>query len=122
MQQDYNNTLEKNEPPPYYHQTMMYHTAMRNVGLHTSLTLGAMAAARALMTRGHTGVAVALVGVAMLFLGLAVEMNRPMLWPTPAAAAAPTSRKIPWIMATAHALIFIAIAVAAWRGSAKFRL
>lgn len=121
MHQEINDKSHKNKIPPYYHETMMFHTRIRNVGLYTSLTLAALAASRALMTRGHNSVAMALIAVAMIFMGLAIEMNRPLLWPTPLQTEAPTSQNIPWILATAHAMMCIAIGVTAWRGFKEFR-
>jgi len=99
----------------------MYHTTARNVGLYTSLSLAALGAARALLARGREGTAAALGACAILFLILAMELNQTLLWPSNKAKEAPTSRRLPWALALAHALMCIAMVVAAWRGVAAFR-
>ena len=111
----------KQKYPPYYHETMMYHTMARNVGLYTSLSLAALAAARALATNSRHGVAAALVVCSAMFMGTAAELNRTLLWPTQRAKAAPTSRRLPWAMAVAHAMLTCALLVAVWRGAVAFR-
>jgi hypothetical protein len=111
----------KNTTPPYYHATMMYHTTARNVGLYTSLSLASLGAARALLSRDLHGSAAAFGACSVLFLALAMELNQALLWPTPSAAAAPTSRRVPVALAIAHALMCIAMFVAIWRGTTKFR-
>ncbi len=121
MQQTYENKPTSTKYPPYYHETMMYHTTARNVGLYTSLSLAALGAARALLARSRDGMAAALVVCAVLFLALAMELNQTLLWPTKRAAAAPTSRRVPWALAVAHVLMCIAMLVAIWRGVATFR-
>ena len=93
----------------------------RNVGLYTSLSLAALGAARTLLARKRDGTAAALGACAILFLALAMELNQTLLWPTERAEAAPTSRRVPWALAVAHALMCIAMIVAAWRGVAAFR-
>jgi hypothetical protein len=121
MQQPYKNTPTSDRLPPHYHETMMYHTTARNVGLYTSLSLAALGAARALLARNRDGAAAALGACAVLFLGLAVELNQSLLWPTKRAAEAPTSRRVPMALAVAHALMCVAMLVAIWRGAAAFR-
>ena len=120
MQQSYENETTTGYPP-HYHETMMYHTTARNVGLYTSLSLAALGAARALLARGREGTAAALGACAILFLILAMELNQTLLWPSNKAKEAPTSRRLPWALAMAHALMCIAMVVAAWRGVAAFR-
>ena len=117
----YTNTPKSDGLPPHYHETMMYHTTARNVGLYTSLSLAALGAARALLARGREGTAAALGACAILFLILAMELNQTLLWPSNKAKEAPTSRRLPWALALAHALMCIAMVVAAWRGVAAFR-
>ena len=117
----YTNTPKSDGLPPHYHETMMYHTMARNVGLYTSLSLAALGAARTLLARKRDGTAAALGACAILFLALAMELNQTLLWPTERAEAAPTSRRVPWALAVAHALMCIAMIVAAWRGVAAFR-
>ena len=121
MQQSYETEPTSNKYPPHYHETMMYHTTARNVGLYTSLSLAALGAARALLARGREGTAAALGACAILFLILAMELNQTLLWPSNKAKEAPTSRRLPWALALAHALMCIAMVVAAWRGVAAFR-
>ena len=116
MQQPYKDETKSGGPPPYYHETMMYHTTARNVGLYTSLSLAALGAARALLARNRKGTAAALGMCAVLFLVLAMEMNKTLLWPTPREEAANTSRLVPRTLAVTHAIMFMALVVAAWRG------
>ena len=121
MQQTYKDKPTTDKIPPHYHATMMYHTTARNVGLYTSLSLAALGAARMLLARNREGTAAALGACAVLFLVLAMELNQTLLWPTKRAEAAPTSRRVPWALAVAHALMCVALAVAVWRGVAAFR-
>jgi hypothetical protein len=121
MQQPYKDESKSDGSPPHYHETMMYHTTARNVGLYTSLSLAALGAARALLARKRDGTAAALGACAVLFLALAMELNQTLLWPTKRADAADTNRRVPWILAVAHALMCVALAVAVWRGASAFR-
>jgi hypothetical protein len=121
MQQTYKDETKSGGPPPYYHETMMFHTTARNVGLYTSLSLAALGAARALLARNREGTAAALGACAVLFLVLAMELNQALLWPTPREEEANISRRVPWALAVAHALMCLAMGVAAWRGVAAFR-
>ena len=99
----YTNTLKSDGLPPHYHETMMFHTTARNVGLYTSLSLASLGAARALLARKRDLTAAAFGACSMLFLALAMELNKTLLWPTKRAADAPTSRRVPWALAAAHA-------------------
>jgi hypothetical protein len=100
---------------------MLYHTMVRNVGLYTSLSLAALAGARALLERRRDGTAAVLIGCAALFLILAMDLNRTLLWPTKRAEAAPTSRRVPWAMAVAHALMCVGVIATIRRGILTFR-
>jgi hypothetical protein len=119
MHHTYEDTTTKTEYPPHYHETMIYHTTARNVGLYTSLSLAALGAARALLERGRNVTAASLAACAVLFLGLAMELNQTLLWPTDRAADAPTSKRVPIALAIAHILMCMALVVAIWRGIAK---
>ena len=123
MQQTYKTDTNPSTPPPYYHQTMIYHTTARNVGLYTSLSLAALGAARALLARGREMVAAAIAACAVLFLALSMDLNASLLWPSSQEALdAQTSKKLPYALAIAHILMCIAIFIAVWRGVNAWRL
>lgn len=123
MQQTYEKEKNISSPPPYYHETMLYHTTARNVGLYTSLSLASLGAARALLARGREMVAAAIAACAILFLALAMDLNSILLWPSSQEAAdAQASKKLPYALAIAHILMLIAFFVAVWRGINKWRL
>lgn len=123
MQQTYEKEKNISSPPPYYHETMIYHTTARNVGLYTSLSLAALGAARALLAKGKEMVAAAIAACAMLFLALSMDLNSSLLWPSSQEAAdAQASKKLPYALAIAHILMCIAIVIAVWRGIYAWRL
>lgn len=123
MQQTYESKPNTSQPPKHYHETMLYHTTARNVGLYTSLSLAALGAARALLARGREMVAASIAACAILFLALSMDLNSALLWPsTQEAEDAQTSRKLPYALAIAHVLMCIAIAIAIWRGVNAWRL
>lgn len=123
MQQIYQKETNTSIPPPNYHETMLYHTTARNVGLYTSLSLASLGAARALLARGREMVAAAIAACAILFLALSMDLNTSLLWPSSQEKLdAQTSKKLPYALAIAHALMCIAIAIAIWRGVHAWRL
>mgnify|MGYP003707023297 CR=1 FL=1 len=123
MQQIYESKANTSLPPKYYHETMLYHTTARNVGLYTSLSLAALGAARTLLARGREMVAATIAACAFLFLALAIDLNSSLLWPSSQEKLdAQTSQKLPYVLAGAHTLMCIAIVIALWRGINKWRL
>jgi len=123
MQQTYEKEKNISSPPQHYHETMLFHTTARNVGLYTSLSLAALGAARTLLAKGKEMVATAIAACAILFLGLAMDLNSALLWPSSQEAAdAQASKNLPYALAIAHILMCIAIVVAVWRGIYAWRL
>lgn len=123
MQQTYEKEKNISSPPPHYHETMLFHTTARNVGLYTSLSLAALGAARALLAKGKEMVAATIAACAMLFLALSMDLNSSLLWPSSQEAAdAQASKKLPYALAIAHILMCIAIVIAVWRGIYAWRL
>jgi len=100
---------------------MIYHTTTRNVGIYTSLSLVALGSARALLANKRDMVAAVFCMCSGLFLYLAMELNKRLLWPSTNAAAAPTSKRVPIVLAVVHILMCITLIVATWRGIKTFR-
>ena len=124
MQQIYQQEQPISVPPPHYHETMLYHTTARNVGLYTSLSLASLGAARALLARGKHIVAFIIASCALLFLILAMDLNSALIWTRKDDdfSSAPTSKTLPYALAVAHMLMCIALLVAIWRGIHVWRL
>jgi heme/copper-type cytochrome/quinol oxidase subunit 2 len=100
---------------------MLYHTTTRNVGIYTSLSLVALGSARALLANKRDMVAAVFCMCSGLFLYLAMELNKRLLRPSTSAAAAPTSKRVPIVLAVVHILMIIMLIVATWRGITTFR-
>ena len=121
MQKTSEDTPKETRRPPHYYETMIYHTTTRNVGIYTSLSLVALGTARAMLTNKRDMVAAVFCMCSGLFLYLAMDLNTRLLWPSTSAAAAPTSKRVPIVLAVVHILMFIVLIVATWRGITTFR-
>ena len=106
-----------------FHETVIFHTTARNVGLFTSLSLVALGAARAMMSSNRHGMAVASIACSALFLLISIDMNHSLL------AAASNKRDetrvstvLPYAVGIAHVLMFLILALVIWQGVGKWRL
>ena len=93
---------------------MLFHTTVRNVGMCTSLSLAALAAAHSQAAKGRYATAATLFLTAALFLGMAMDLNR-ILLTNPDMTVGSDGSSIPHMFAVTHVLLAIGIVAAMWR-------
>jgi len=93
---------------------MFFHTTARNVGLFTSLSLAALAAAHSQAAKGRVVTAATLFLTAALFLGMAMDLNRTLLT-NPEMTLGSGGSILPHVLFVTHVLLTIGIVAATWR-------